>query len=244
MADEPRSQQAFHVPSWLCSIVQSRGVGHTLVMLASQPALMTATGTPPSLDNGTLLPQAELPRPYEAMAGLQKAELIEGVVHLPSPVNYHHARPGGIMHRQLGAYAGRHGLEVLPNLILLLDADNVPPPDAVLCTPLRNGGRVWLSDKHYLCGAPELVVEIAASTVSFVLRGKLRVYRRNGMSEYFVWRVQDTQIDWFILEKSQYAAFTPDTNGRLQSRVFPGQILDVQTELGHDRQAGLAALGL
>ena len=211
-------------------------------MIASPQPPETLSRALPPLENGDLLTQGEFLRRYEDMPGLKKAELIEGVVHMPSPVSFHHARPDGILQSWLGTYAAKHGLEMLPNVTLLLDADNAPQPDAVLCSPPRDGGRVWLNDKHYLCGAPELVVEIAASSVSIDLRDKLRAYRRNGVSEYLVWRVQDQQIDWWILEDGQYIAQTPDAQGRLQSRVFPGLILAVQAALDGDRQAVLAAL--
>ena len=43
--------------------------------------------------------------------------------------------------------------------------------------------------------APEFVVEVAASTVSHGLGPKLNAYRRNGVREYLVRRVQDTAVD-------------------------------------------------
>lgn len=212
-------------------------------MIASLPQPNTLTRVTPPLENGDLLTQGEFLRRYEAMTGLKKAELIEGIVHMPSPVSYFHARPDGIINSWLGAYAARHGLEALPNVTLLLDADNAPQPDAVLCTPPQEGGRVWLNDAGYLCGAPELVVEIAASTVSIDLRDKMRAYRRNGVAEYLVWRVQDQALDWFVLEDGQYAPLVAGENNLLESRVFPGLRLDVTAALASDRSAVLAALG-
>ena len=43
-------------------------------------------GDIPSLENGDRLTRAEFERRYEAMPNLKKAELIEGVVYMPSPV--------------------------------------------------------------------------------------------------------------------------------------------------------------
>ncbi len=211
-------------------------------MIARPPPTEVLSRALPPLENGDLLTQGEFLRRYEDMPGLKKAELIEGVVHMPSPVSTKHADPDGILQGWLASYAAKHGLKHYPNVTLLLDADNAPQPDAVLCTPPRDGERVWLNDKHYLCGAPELVVEIAASSVSIDLRDKLRAYRRNVVSEYLVWRVQDQAIDWFLLQDGQYVPIAPDASGRLHSRVFPGLILDVQAALAHDRQAVLAAL--
>lgn len=40
----------------------------------------------------------------------------------------------------------------------------------------------------YIEGAPEVVVEIAASSASYNLHYKKEAYRRNGVQEYIVWQ--------------------------------------------------------
>lgn len=50
----------------------------------------------PRLENGDHLTRAEFERRYDAMPGLKRAELIEGVVYRPSPVRAYHAEPHGI----------------------------------------------------------------------------------------------------------------------------------------------------
>jgi len=42
----------------------------------------------PPLENGDVLTRAEFERRYEAMPHLKKAELIEGVAYVPSPVRH------------------------------------------------------------------------------------------------------------------------------------------------------------
>ena len=56
-----------------------------------------------------------------------------------------------------------------------------------------------IDEDGYLEGAPELVAEITASTVSYDLHDKLHVYRRSGVQEYLVWRTIDGGIDWFTV---------------------------------------------
>ena len=75
------------------------------------------------------------------------------------------------------------------------------------------GGQSRVSDDDYLEGAPELIVEIAASSATYDLHDKLRVYRRNGVREYVVWRVHDRQIDWFVLADEEYRRLEPDAAG-------------------------------
>ena len=91
------------------------------------------------------------------------------------------------------------------------------------CASIRQaGGQSRVSDDDYLEGAPELIGEIAASSVTYDLHDKLRVYRRNGVREYVVWRVHDRQIDWFVLADDEYRRLEPDAAGVLHSTVFPG----------------------
>ncbi|MFN0077539.1 MAG: Uma2 family endonuclease [Prosthecobacter sp.] len=128
------------------------------------------------------------------------------------------------------------------NATLLLDTENSFQPDVTLCTPPRKGGRVWLNKAGYLCGSPEFVVEIASSTASIDLRDKLRVYRRLEVAEYLVWRTEDAEMDWFILEEGQYVKLKADRHGRQRSRIFPGLVLDVAAALAGDKKKVLAAL--
>ena len=51
------------------------------------PALPFSPRIPP-LQNGDRLTRAEFERRYEAMPHVKKAELIEGVVYMPSPVSF------------------------------------------------------------------------------------------------------------------------------------------------------------
>lgn len=196
----------------------------------------------PPLENGDMLTLTEFLRRYEDMPGVKKAQLIEGVVHMPSPVRVVHAEADGLAQGWLGNYAAAHDLEMLPNVTLLLDTENAFQPDAILCSPPRQGGRVWLNTKSYLCGSPELVVEITSSTASIDLRDKLRVYRRHEVAEYIVWRTEDAEIDWFVLEEGQYIKMKPDRHGKLRSRIFPGLVLDLAAALACDKAKVLASL--
>ncbi len=75
-------------------------------------------------------------------------------------------------------------------------------------------------------GAPELIVEIAASSVSLDVHDKLKVYRRNQVQEYFVWRVEDGEIDWFGWKKGEYIQLKPNSEGIVCSEILPGLWLD------------------
>jgi Uma2 family endonuclease len=181
-----------------------------------------------ALENGDRLTRVEFERRYDAMPKLKKAELIEGVVYLPSPVRHRqHGAPHAHLIGWLGQYAANMpGVEVGDNSSVRLDLDNEPQPDALLLIDPARGGQTHISDDGIIEGAPELVAEVASSSVSYDLHAKLHVYRRNGVREYIVWRVLERQIDWFVLRAGQYERFLVDAQGLLRSEIFPGLWLD------------------
>lgn len=212
--------------------------------LRGQPASVPAMAPVdlPPLENGDHLTRYEFERRYEARPDIEKAELIERVVYMPSPVRAKsHGRPHGQIITWLGVYsAATPGVEFYDNVTVRLDLDNEPQPDALLRLEAGGGSRVSAED--YIEGAPELIVEIAASSVSYDLHEKRRVYRRNGVQEYVVWRVYDKQVDWFRLERDEYIPLMPDESNVVHSQVFPGLCLAVQALLVSDLATVLAEL--
>ncbi|NES20774.1 MAG: Uma2 family endonuclease, partial [Symploca sp. SIO3E6] len=94
----------------------------------------------------------------------------------------------------------------------------------------------------YVEGAPELIAEIAASTVSIDVHDKLKVYRRNQVQEYIVWRVEEQELDWFRLVEGKYIKLVANEEGIIRSEVFPGLWLDKQALLAGDLAQVLAVL--
>ena len=93
------------------------------------------------------------------------------------------------------------------------------------------GGQSRTDAKGYIDGAPELIVEIAASTSQKDLELKLEIYRRNGVREYLVWETIGEEFYWFEWRNGEYVRRTPDADRVLRSRVFPGLWLDVESLL-------------
>ncbi|HKI17429.1 MAG TPA: Uma2 family endonuclease, partial [Isosphaeraceae bacterium] len=140
----------------------------------------------PPLENGDRLTRDEFERRYEAMPHLKKAELIEGEVYVGSPVHFRrHGKPHVQISCWLGVYmAGTPGVEAGDNGSVRLDLDNEPQPDAFLLIEPERDGQARISEDDVVEGAPELVVEVASSSVSYDMGKKLKVYRRNGVREY------------------------------------------------------------
>jgi Uma2 family endonuclease len=213
----------------------------------TQPAEMAATpgnGRIPPLENGDRLTRDEFERRYQAMPGVKKAELIEGVVHMPSPVRHRgHSNPHSQIVTWLGYYAvNTPGVESGDNGTTRLDLDNEPQPDALLIIQSECDGQSRISEDDYIEGAPELVAEVASSSVSCDLGDKLKAYRRNGVREYVVWRVLDREIDWFVFRNGRFEAILPGPDGILRSTVFPGLWLDPAALLRGDLPAAFAVL--
>ena len=182
----------------------------------------------PPLENGERLSREEFERRYRAMPNLKKAELVEGIVHVPSPVRLrHHGRPHAhLIHWMVSYEAATSGVIVADNASVRLDLANEPQPDALLLIDPDFGGQAGISEDDYIETAPELVAEIAASSASYDLHSKLPTYRRNGVKEYIVWRVRDRQIDWFLLNRRRSVLLALDGDGLYRSRIFPGLWLD------------------
>jgi Uma2 family endonuclease len=195
----------------------------------------------PPLENGDRLSRSEFERRYQAMPHVKKAELIEGVTYMASPLRIRsHGEPHGLLITWLGTYRTfTPGLVLGDSPTVRLDPDNEPQPDAVLFIP---GRQATIGADDYIEGAPELVVEVAASSAAIDLHDKKRAYRRNQVQEYLVWRTLESQFDWFRLQSDDYVPLVANEQGIIQSQVFPGLWLAVPALLSGDMVTVLSTL--
>lgn len=201
-------------------------------------------GVVPPLENGDRLTRIEFERRYTLMPHVKKAELVEGVVYMASPLRFEpHAEPHGDLIGWLWSYKiATPGVRLGDNPTVRLDLDNEPQPDAVLLIDASAGGQSYIGEDGYIEGAPELVAEIAASSATIDLGDKKRAYRRNGVQEYLVWQVFDQKIDWFSLQDGEYVSLLPDAEGVIHSRIFPGLKLHLAAMLNGNMPQILAVL--
>ena len=118
------------------------------------PALVTPTI--PRLQNGDTLDSDEFMRRYEAMPDVKKAELIEGVVYMSSPVR---ADVHGYPHAELMGWLMNYrirtpNVRVADNSTVRFGRRNVPQPDALL--HIVRGGHSTMNPSGYLVDGPEL----------------------------------------------------------------------------------------
>jgi len=218
---------------------------HTISPLTqadSPPAVVSAV--PPPLHAGDRLSRAEFEHRYAAHPEIKKAELIKGVVFVPSPVRIaQHSSPHSALVGWLVVYAAHTpGVRVGDNGTVRLPGENELQPDAFLRLDPVYGGTSRITEDDYLEGPPELIVEVAASSVSYDVHDKRQVYQDSGVQEYLAVQVYEQRVDWFVLRQGVYAALSPEAYGVLRSTVFPGLWLQPEALWAGDLAALLATL--
>ena len=187
---------------------------------------MAAHTLPPPLREGDQLTSDEFMRRWEAMPDLKHAELIGGIVHMPSPVSLQHSNLHSPLNGWLNNYAaGTRGCWPGLEGTWLMGEENVPQPDITLSILPEYGGQSRV-EGNYTAGAPELVIEVAASSSARDLGVKLKLYERVGVREYLIAVTGKQQFLWKELTERGYRPIEPDADGIFRSRCFPGLWLD------------------
>jgi Uma2 family endonuclease len=198
----------------------------------------------PELYSGDHMSREEFHRIYEQMPPSFKAELIGGIVYVASPLSIRHGNPHALLATVFGTYElSTPGVESGDNTTVLLGAESEPQPDLFLRILPDHGGQSRTFRDEYVQGAPELVAEVAHSSRSIDLHAKRNDYAHHGVREYLVLSVRDRRLFWFDLRADQ--ELTPDDDGILRARCFPGLWIDVEALLTKDpRLMAVLAQGL
>jgi Uma2 family endonuclease len=201
----------------------------------------------PPLEPGDHLDQPTFHQRYEAMPDNIKAELIGGVVYMPSPRKIRHGRQSPILATWLVSYqAATPGTDVLENATTILGPESEPQPDACLLITSECGGQTRIDyDEEgdgYIVGSPEFIAELASSSESYDLHGKKADYERAGVKEYLVVTLRERQVHWFILRGGRFEPLAPSVDGILRSESFPGLWLDPAALLERDTARVLEVL--
>lgn len=198
----------------------------------------------PPLVEGQWLDQPTFHARYEAMPPGTRAELIDGVVFMPSPVGPGHGRASVPVIVWLDDYAEQTpGLEVMDNATAVLGPKSEPQPDALLRILPEFGGRTRI-ERKYLHGAPELVAEVSHATRYVDLGPKLEDYRRAGVLEYVVRALEPDEVLWFVRVGEALVPRPLGEDGLYRSTIFPGLWLDPQALIRGDRRRLRAVVDL
>lgn len=196
---------------------------------------------PIPLESGDRLSRDEFHRRYLLRPDIKKAELVDGVVYVASPVRIEqHGEPHTLIAGWAFTYGVAHpDVRIATDSTVRFDELNEVQPDVFLIRPGRLGA---IGQDGYFHGAPDLVVEIAASSAAYDLHAKKSVYEREGVPEYIVWDVEGGRLHWFVLQTGSYSELSPDEGGIIASQVFPGLRLDTKALLSGDRTKLVAAI--
>src|SRR6266849_772127 len=180
----------------------------------------------PRLEAGDHLDQATFHARYEAMPPDFRAELIGGVVFVPSPLRSEHGVSHALVMGWLTNYWGATpGTQVRDNATAILGEESEPQPDAALIIEPESGGQSSISEDGYATGPPELIVEVASSSESVALHAKRRDYEQAGVLEYVVVVLRQHVVRWFVLQEGVYREMNAGEEGIFTSTVFPGLLL-------------------
>src|SRR3990170_6709436 len=182
-------------------------------MLGNPPVLVVPPKRPPvEIYNGDRMSREEFHRLYEGAPEDFKAELIGGTVYVASPLKLAQGEPHLLLGMALVVYAGRTpGVRPSDNTSVLLGKEAEPQPDLLLRVLPEFGGQSSTTDKNYVDGAPELVIEIAHSSRAVDLHDKKDDYARHGVREYLVFCVEEQRLRWFDLATGK--ELQPDNAG-------------------------------
>jgi len=192
-------------------------------------------------ESGDRLGRDEFLDRWEQTPTLRFAELIDGVVYLPSPVSLDHAEKDHLIQLWTGLYASRSGMaQVLPNATWMMQ-ESAPQPDVTMRLRPEFGGQSGNAGK-YPAGAPEFVAEVSRSTRSYDLGPKLELYERARVGEYLVVLLEEERLEWRILRDRRFQLIPPESDRIRRSVVFPGLWLDEPAFWRNDAPAVLAVL--
>ena len=196
---------------------------------------------PALLAPGDRMSRDEFLARWYQMPSLKFAELIDGLVYMPSPLSVQHGDWDNLAGFLMRSYANKTPVCKATSQPTCLMLDSSPQPDCVLRIRPEFGGLTRIEGK-LLAGRPELAVEICVSSRSYDLGPKLDLYRRAGVPEYLAVIVEDKRFEWRVLTRGSYRLMKPTAQGIFRSRIFPGLWIDEAAFWRDDSDRLLAVL--
>jgi Uma2 family endonuclease len=157
----------------------------------------------------------------------RKAELIDGVMIIPSPPLVIHERMQNFLFRLLADFVEVKQLgEVFGSRTAVeLELFYAPEPDILFVSK----DRLYIIGEKGIRGAPDFVIEILSASTAQNDRGaKFRAYERAGVREY--WLIDPygpTGTEFYQLEEGRFRPHAPDAEGSLSSVTVLGFWIDL-----------------
>ncbi len=203
-----------------------------LLALVGEEILDLVEREVPPLVRGDFLSRDEFLRRWEAMPHVKRAELIRGVVYMPSPLSLEHGDEEHYVGTWLGVYqAATPGCRGSHNATWLMGEDDAPQPDLSLRILPEHGGQSHMEGR-YAAGAPEFLAEVCISSTAYDLHQKLQLYQESGVREYLAVLMREREVRWHQRTGGRFEVVPLPADGVYRSTIFPGLWLDAAATSG------------
>jgi len=156
----------------------------------------------------------------------QKADLLDGVIHMASPENIDHNRLVCWLGKVLGLYVERRNLgELTINKVAYrLSPRNAPEPDLAFV----RADRIGIFKANYADGPPDVAIEfVSPDSVERDYEHKRRRYEEAGVGEYWIIDAEESRATFLSHEAGGFVDM-PVEDHLFRSRVIPGFKLDTR----------------
>ena len=157
----------------------------------------------------------------------QKADLIDGVIHMASPDSARANDLTGFVYRLFQDFLEARGIggkAFFSRFACRLGDFHAPEPDVVYVRPERVG----LVEEGGLRGGPDIAVEVVSRESRHRdYDDKRRLYEEAGIPEYWIIDPIQKRVEFLVLEESRYRLAPLEENRLFRSRALPGFWIDV-----------------
>ena len=196
----------------------------------------------PPLVAGERLDRVTFHERYEAMPPGTRAELVGGIVYMPSPLGVEHAERDGDISDWLGYYKrSTKGVRKALNATTQFGDYGELQPDCQLRIPEELGGQTRVVG-GFIVGAPELIVEVSKATRKYDLGPKKVDYERAGVQEYVFVGLDPEEVRWFVRREGRFVELLPGPDGIYRSEAFPGLWFEPRAFFAEDMDGLIAVL--
>ena len=197
----------------------------------------------PPLVAGERLDQRTFHDRYEAMPPDAHAELLAGIVYLTPAHRADHAEILSTVGYCVFNYQmAIKELDGAGRVTIKMDDLCEVEPDCGLRVPKELGGRTWVDEDGYVCGVPELLIEIDDHSRDLDLGLRKAEYERLGVLEYLFVGLHPPGFLSFIHREGQFVEQPGDADGIFRSVAFPGLWLDPRALYDDDVETLLVVL--
>jgi Uma2 family endonuclease len=168
----------------------------------------------------------------DLVADGQKADLIDGVIHMASPDSFRATRLEKFIDYLIEGFIMSHRIEgavVGSRFAFKISDRRAPEPDVAYIGP----DRMQHVEANYMVGGPDIAVEIVSrESRQRDYHEKRELYRQADVREYWIIDPIQRRCEFLRLRESKYEIVPLEANHIFRSEVLPGFWLNVDWLIG------------